>query len=208
MSASDWLSLALICILGASSPGPSLAVVLAISRLQGRRGGYAAAVGHGLGIFLYAAIAAASLSYILKQHGHLFQIVQIAGALMLVWMGVRLLMATRRRAENRPAETTRLALTQSFRHGFAIAVFNPKIAAFFASLFSQYLGEGQSTGLHLAMATLAGGIDMIVYVIVVMLATTQFAVDIFTKFASLNDLVLGIILLGFGAILLVQNIII
>ena len=208
MSASDWLSLALICILGASSPGPSLAVVLAISRLQGRRGGYAAAVGHGLGIFLYASLAAASLSYILKQHGHLFQIVQIAGALMLVWMGVRLLMATRRRAENRPAETPRLALTQSFRHGFAIAVFNPKIAAFFASLFSQYLGEGQSTGLHLAMAALAGGIDMIVYVIVVMLATTQFAVGIFTKFASLNDLILGVILLWFGAILLVQNTII
>ena len=208
MSASDWSSLALICILGASSPGPSLAVVLAISRLQGRRGGYAAAVGHGLGIFLYASLAAASLSYILIQHGHLFQIVQIAGALMLVWMGVRLLMATRRRAENRPAETPCLALTQSFRHGFAIAVFNPKIAAFFASLFSQYLGEGQSTGLHLAMATLAGGIDMIVYVIVVMLATTQFAVGIFTKFASLNDLILGIILFGFGAILLVQNIII
>ena len=206
MSASDWLSLALICILGASSPGPSLAVVLAISRLQGRRGGYAAAVGHGLGIFLYASLAAASLSYILIQHGHLFQIVQIAGALMLVWMGVRLLMATRRRTEDRPAETPRLALSQSFRHGFAIAVFNPKIAAFFASLFSQYLGEGQSTGLHLAMATLAGGIDMIVYVIVVMLATTQFAVGIFTKFASLNDLILGIILLGFGAILLVQNI--
>ena len=208
MSASDWSSLALICILGASSPGPSLAVVLAISRLQGRRGGYAAAVGHGLGIFLYASLAAASLSYILKQHGHLFQIVQIAGALMLMWMGVRLLMATRRRAKDRPAETPRLALSQSFRHGFAIAVFNPKIAAFFASLFSQYLGEGQSTGLHLAMAALAGGIDMIVYVIVVMLATTQFAVGIFTKFASLNDLILGVILLGFGAILLVQNIII
>ena len=208
MSTSDWLSLASICILGASSPGPSLAVVLAISRLQGRRGGYAAAVGHGLGIFLYASLAAASLSYILKQHGHLFQIVQIAGALMLVWMGVRLLMATRRRAKDRPAETPRLALSQSFRHGFAIAVFNPKIAVFFASLFSQYLGEGQSTGLHLAMAALAGGIGMIVYVIVVMLATTQFAVGIFTKFASLNDLILGVILLGFGAILLVQNIII
>ena len=208
MSASDWLSLALICILGASSPGPSLAVVLAISRLQGRSGGYAAAVGHGLGIFLYASLAAASLSYILRQHGHFFQIVQIVGALMLVWMGVRLLMATRRRAKDRPAETPRLALSQSFRHGFTIAVFNPKIATFFASLFSQYLGEGQSTGLHLAMATLAGGIDMIVYVIVVLLATTQFAVDIFTKFASLNDLILGIILLGFGAILLVQNIII
>ena len=208
MGGSDWLSLALICILGASSPGPSLAVVLAISRLQGRRGGYAAAVGHGLGIFLYASLAAASLSYILKQHSHLFQMVQAAGALMLVWMGVRLLMATRRRADDQRAEAPHLALSKSFRHGFAIAVFNPKIAAFFASLFSQYLGEGQSTGLHLAMAAVAGGIDMIIYVIVVMLATTQFAVRIFTEFASFNDLILGVILSGFGAILLVQNIII
>ena len=208
MSVSDWLSLALICILGATSPGPSLAVVLAVSRLHGRRGGYAAAIGHGLGVFLYALIAAASLSYILKQHASLFQAVQIAGALMLVWIGGRLLMSTRRRAQDQPPAAPSLALSQSFRHGFAIAVFNPKIVAFFASLFSQYLAEGQSTGLHLAMASLAGGIDMVVYLMVVLLATTQLAARIFTKFAGLNDLILGSILLGFGTILLVQNLVI
>ena len=100
MSASEWLSLALICILGAASPGPSLAVVLAVSRLHGRKGGCVAAIGHGLGVFFYALIAAASLSYILKQHANLFQAVQIAGALMLVWIGGRLLTATRRRAHD------------------------------------------------------------------------------------------------------------
>ena len=208
MSVSDWLSLALICILGATSPGPSLAVVLAVSRLHGRRGGYAAAIGHGLGVFLYALIAAASLSYILKQHASLFQAVQIAGALMLVWIGGRLLMSTRYRGQDQPQAAPSLALSQSFRHGFAIAVFNPKIAAFFASLFSQYLAEGQSTGLHLAMASLAGGIDMVVYLMVVLLATTQLAARIFTKFAGLNDLILGSILLGFSTILLVQNLVI
>jgi len=208
MSVSDWLSLALICILGATSPGPSLAVVLAVSRLHGRRGGYAAAIGHGLGVFFYALIAAASLSYILKQHASLFQAVQIAGALMLVWIGGRLLMSTRRRGQDQPQAEPSLALSQSFRHGFAIAVFNPKIAAFFASLFSQYLAEGQSTGLHLAMASIAGGIDMVVYLMVVLLATTQLAARTFTKFAGLNDLILGSILLGFGTILLVQNLVI
>ena len=208
MSVSDWLSLALICILGATSPGPSLAVVLAVSRLHGRRGGYAAAIGHGIGVFFYALIAAASLSYILKQHASLFQAVQIAGALMLVWIGGRLLMSTRRRGQDQPPAAPSLALSQSFHHGFAIAVFNPKIAAFFASLFSQYLAEGQSTGLHLAMASLAGGIDMVVYLMVVLLATTQLAARIFTKFSGLNDLILGSILLGFGTILLVQNLVI
>ena len=208
MSASEWLSLALICILGAASPGPSLAVVLAVSRLHGRKGGYVAAIGHGLGVFFYALIAAASLSYILKQHASLFQAVQIAGALMLVWIGGRLLTATRRRAHDQPLTAPSLALSHSFSQGFAIALLNPKIAAFFASLFSQYLAEGQSTMLHLAMASLAGGIDMVVYLMVVLLATTQLAVRVFTKFAGLNDLILGSILLGFGTILLVQNLII
>ena len=208
MNASDWLSLALICILGAASPGPSFAVVLAVSRLHGRKSGYVAAIGHGLGVFFYALIAAASLSYILKQHASLFQAVQIAGALMLVWIGGRLLMATRRRAQEEPLAAPSLALSNSFSQGFAIALFNPKIAAFFASLFSQYLAEGQSTMLHLAMALLAGGIDMVVYLMVVLLATTQLAVRVFTKFAGLNDLILGSILLGFGTILLVQNLII
>ena len=208
MSASDWLSLALICIFGAASPGPSLAVVLAVSRVHGRKGGSAAAIGHGLGVFIYALIAAASLSYILKQHAGLFQAVQIAGALMLVWIGGRLLLATRCRAQGQPPAAQRLALSQSFRHGFAIAVFNPKIAAFFVSLFSQYLAEGQSTMLHLAMASLAGGIDMFVYLMVVLLATTQLAARVFTICAGLNDRVLGSTLLGFGTILLVQNLII
>ena len=208
MSASDWLSLALICILGAASPGPSLAVVLAVSRLHGRKGGYVAAIGHGLGVFFYALIAAASLSYILKQHASFFQAVQIAGALMLVWIGWRLLTATRRRAQDQPLPAPSLSLSHSFSHGFAIALFNPKIAAFFASLFSLYLAEGQSTMLHLAMASLAGGIDMVVYLMVVLLATTQLAVRIFTKFAGFNNLILGSILLGFGTILLVQKLII
>ena len=87
MGASDWLSLVLICTLGATSPGPSLAVVLAISKLHGRRGGCVAAIGHGLGVSFYALMAAASLSYILKQHASLFQAMQIAGALMLFGSG-------------------------------------------------------------------------------------------------------------------------
>lgn len=208
MSTSDWLSLVLICTLGATSPGPSLAVVLAISKLHGRRGGCVAAIGHGLGVSFYALMAAASLSYILKQHASLFQAMQIAGALMLVWIGGRLVMTKRRGAGDRPPVAPTFALSKSFFHGFSVAVFNPKIAAFFVFLFSQYLAEGQSTMLHLAMASLAGGIDMVVYLIIVLLATTQFAARAFTKFAGLNDLILGSILLGFGTILLVQNLII
>ena len=49
---------------------------------------------------------------------------------------------------------------------------------------------------------------MAVYLMVVLLATTQIAARVFAKFAGLNDLILGSILLGFGTILLVQILVI
>lgn len=210
MHASDWLSLTLICILGATSPGPSLAVVLVATRLRGRRGGCAAALGHGIGLFLYALMAAASVSYVLTHFSGLLQAVQIVGAFMLIWIGMRLIMAARCNTGDASREATVLDISRSFRDGFAIAVFNPKIAAFFASLFSLYLEAGQSTALHLAMATLAGVIDMLVYVMIVLLATLQrvkitFAKYAGTKYARMNDVVLGGVLLCFGIILFVQK---
>jgi len=56
-----------------------------------------------------------------------------------------LLITKRRWAGDRPHLERVVALSKSFFHGFSIAVFNPKIAAFFMFLFSQYLAEGQST---------------------------------------------------------------
>ena len=57
MILTEWSKLALICILGAMSPGPSLAVILRNSISGGRKQGIFAGIGHGLGITLYALIA-------------------------------------------------------------------------------------------------------------------------------------------------------
>jgi len=205
MSVSDWLSLTLVCILGASSPGPSLAVVLTATRIEGRRGGLAAAIGHGLGVFLYAFIAAASLSYIVTNHLGLFYLVQSVGALVLIWMGARILIAMHGSAPKTPSDQSRAALTRSFRDGFLIAIFNPKIAAFFASLFSLYLADGQSVMLHFGMAALAGGIDMIVYILFVIVTSAWTAKIAFVRYACLNDLLLGGLLCLLGGVLFLQN---
>ena len=207
MNASDWLSLTLVCTLGAASPGPSLAVVLAAARLHGRGGGCAAAIGHGLGVFLYALMAAASLSYLLTHYSNLFQAVQIAGGLMLAWVGVRLIIAKHWDSSDTLARSPAVALSTSFRDGFVIAVLNPKIAAFFTSLFSLYLEGGQSKGLHLSMAALVGGIDITVYVMIVLVATVPRVKITFAKYARLNDLLLGIILSSFGVMLIFQTVI-
>ena len=170
--------------------------------MHGRRGGYAAAIGHGLGCFSCADCGGQPVL-------HLKTTCQLVSGRADRWradVGLDRGASVNVNApsgQDQPPPAPRLALSQSFRHGFAIAVFNPKIAAFFASLFSQYLAEDQSIGLYLAAASLAG-VDMVVYLMVVLLATTQLAARLFTKFVGLNDLILGSILLGFGTTLLVQ----
>jgi len=64
MEPDQWLSLAMICLAGAVSPGPSLLVILDATRRGGRPAGMLAAIGHGLGIFIYAFGAATGLGWL------------------------------------------------------------------------------------------------------------------------------------------------
>ena len=152
MCVSAWASLSLICLLVASSPGPILIVILSNTRLYGRNAGLSASIGHGLGVFIYALLAATTLGLVLSHYQLLFTLIQSAGALLLIWIGVRLLRATFGQKIRKEADSPPVAgLTHRFRDGLAIDLFNPKIATFFASLFSQLITPPQSVTTYLGM---------------------------------------------------------
>ncbi len=200
MDFGDWLSLISICLLGALSPGPSLMVILACTAEHGRKAGILASVGHGLGVFLYALAAAGGLSYLLNHYQSVFVGLQLMGAGLLLWLGLRILRDTFTPANTQ--EDTLVSTNQSaafqhaFRDGFLIAVFNPKIAAFFISLFSQFLHQGQLLILHLSMAGLAGFIDMAVYVFYAVLASTAIVDGLMERYARLRDCIFAVILIS------------
>lgn len=196
MALADWLSLISICLLGALSPGPSLMVVLACTTENGRAAGVLASVGHGLGVFGYALAAASGLSYLLTHYETVFVWLQLMGAGLLLWLGVRVLRATFSSAEKTPATPQQIAFQNAFRDGFLIAVFNPKIAAFFISLFSQFLGGSQPFSLHLSMAGLAGFIDMAVYVFYAVLASTAVVHGLMERYARIRDGLFALILIS------------
>ena len=62
MSLEKWAALATVFVLGAMSPGPSLAVVLHNTMAGGRRQGVLTGIGHGLGFGLYAFLAAVGMA--------------------------------------------------------------------------------------------------------------------------------------------------
>ena len=207
MSLADWASLALICLLGASSPGPSLIVILSNTRLHGRNAGLSASIGHGLGVFIYAVLAATTLGLILSHYLMLFKFIQAAGALLLIWIGIRLLMATlaKKPADAAP-EAPLSGLSHSFRDGLAIALFNPKIATFFASLFSQFISPEQSIFTHLGMAGMAGFIDSSIYILMVFLASTKTSQSWLDRYQKQIDISFTVLLLGLGFSLIFSQI--
>ena len=191
----DWLYLFVICLLGACSPGPSVVVILGFVFSGGRKSGISASIGHGLGVFGYAILCAFGLGFLIEIYGTFFTVVQFLGAFFLLYLSFIIIKGsivekkTSHNAINIDSEKNR------FIEGFLIAILNPKIAVFFLSLFSQFLSSEQTHITHLFMAILAGGIDTIVYCIIVILASTKGTASFLENHRSKVSLIFGIMLI-------------
>jgi len=141
-----------VCFAGAATPGPSLAVVVRNTVDGGRAGGIATALGHGLGIGIYAFAAVAGVSAIVAASPGLHRGIEVAGGLYLLWMAARALLP-------KGDEEFEPGAGRGFGDGFAIAFLNPKVAIFFLALLGPFLDAGASWTERGGVALMAAGID-------------------------------------------------
>ncbi|WP_085298390.1 LysE family translocator [Cognaticolwellia mytili] len=161
-----WLSLVVICILGALSPGPSLALVIKNTLNGGAAQGYATAISHGLGVALYAAITATGIGLLIVQSPMLFDAIKYSGAAFLLYLGVKALMSKKQNIEFANQSDAINPSINGWRDGFLIAFLNPKLAIFFLALFSQFVDADAGWQQKAIMTTTVGLIDMIWYVVI------------------------------------------
>jgi len=204
MTLSAWLSLALVCLLGAMSPGPSLAIVVRHSVISGARAGVICAVAHGVGIFLWAALMVSGLGALLLAQPTWFDGLRALGAGFLLYLGCRALMAQRGvaagmgQANSGGVKSSRKAASE----GLVIALSNPKVAVFFAALFSQFIQPDATLSTQLMIAATAGVIDALWYTVVALLLSRPAWSGYFTQHGSLLDRVFGVILIVLAAAVL------
>jgi len=158
-----WLSLVVICILGALSPGPSLALVVRNTILGGQRAGLATALSHGFGVGLYAAIAVTGIGLVLVQSPLVFQIIQYSGAAFLLYLAFNALKSNGSNIELDVAQGQSTKQINGWRDGFLLAFLNPKLAIFFLALFSQFVDVNASMSHKLIMIFTVGGLDALWY---------------------------------------------
>lgn len=165
MTLSLWLSLAAVCSLGAMSPGPSLALVIRNTVQGGMGRGVATAVGHGIGLGLYALLVATGLGLVIARTPWLFDLIRYAGAAFLLYLAWHAFKTKPERSAG-DGDAAGDHRYQGFSGGFLVAFLNPKIAMFFIALFSQFVREGAPWSDKLIMMATAGGIDALWYTLV------------------------------------------
>ena len=200
MTLSAWLSLALICLLGAMSPGPSLAIVVRHSVTSGTRAGVICALSHGFGIFLWAALMVSGLGALLFAQPTWFDGLRALGAGFLLYLGCRALMAQRGASAN--TREVNSGGGKAAREGLVIALSNPKVAVFFAALFSQFIQPDAMLKTQLMIAITAAVIDALWYMVVANLLSRPVWLGYFTQHGSLLGRGFGVILIVLSAAVL------
>ncbi|WP_250482884.1 LysE family translocator [Caballeronia sp. GaOx3] len=145
------------------TPGPDTAYIVGRSVAQGRGAGIVSALGISAGCIIHTLACAFGLTAILAASATAFTVIKVAGAIYLIYLGVRLIFTKHEHADAaRDAQTNEKAapksLLQLFAQGFVTNVLNPKVVLFFVSFFPQFVAADSQ---HKTLAFLTLGIVFI-----------------------------------------------
>jgi threonine/homoserine/homoserine lactone efflux protein len=132
------------------TPGQDTALTIRNTLLGGRRAGVFTAVGVISGQLTWALATSAGLSALLLASESAFLALKLAGAVYLVYLGGRALVAAVRSRDSHAGAvdagdcTTRLRRAVAYRQGVISNLGNPKVAVFFTSLLPQFVGDDAS----------------------------------------------------------------
>ena len=166
MSIYDWLTISLICVAGATTPGPSLLVIVYINNREGMISGIIASIAHGIGIFIYALISIYAISFINTSLPTMTPILQLIGALFLIFISYKMIFF--KSSKNIFQNNLQLSkkYSGSFLLGLTTSIINPKILIFLTSVFSQFINDEFSNYTKIGIGLLAGIIDAVWYILV------------------------------------------
>jgi len=202
MTPEAWVALATVFVLGAMSPGPSLAVVLRNTMVGGRRQGVMTGIGHGIGFGIYAFLAAAGIATALTLHESTELILKWGGIGLLLWLGYNFLKSSR----GAPYESSDTGShgpsdRAGFAQGFAIALLNPKILAWMLALYTPFIEADISTETLFGMGLLGMAIDGTWYVTVATILTRGDGVSKLRAQARRIDAAMGVLMFAFAGLL-------
>jgi len=159
-----------VCLLGAMSPGPSMAVVVSNAIFKGRYNGVLAAIGHGIGITVYAIFVVLGIGFIINTNIFIFYSLKILSIIFLIFIGINLIL--NKEKINLVKRNTKEEAV-SFFQGLSISILNPKIFIWFIAFFSQFMSDNSNFLYNFILISTAGVVDTCWYIFLTTLATSS-----------------------------------
>ena len=191
----------IVCLLGAMSPGPSMAVVINNAIFKGRSNGILTSIGHGIGIAIYASFAVLGLGFIINTNIFIFNSLKILSIVFLIFIGVKSIL-NKEKINLEKKNTKEKAI--SFLQGLSISILNPKILVWFIAIYSQFMSVNNELIFNIYLVSIAGIIDACWYIILTLAVTTASALNFFQTKLKLIQKIQGIFFIGIGLGLIVN----
>jgi threonine/homoserine/homoserine lactone efflux protein len=125
-------------------PGPSVVFVIGRALAYGRGVALASVVGNSLGLLTIVFLVALGLGVVVEESIVVFQVLKLAGAAYLVYLGVE---AVRHRKEflrpdQGPTSSRTMTWRRAIRQGYVVGVSNPKAYMILAAVLPQFVDRG------------------------------------------------------------------
>ena len=195
MSLITFVQVLTVCLLGAMSPGPSMAVVIHNAIFKGRYNGILTAIGHGIGIAIYATFAVLGLGFIIETNIFIFNSLKILSIIFLIFIGMKsILNKEKLNLEKKDVKEK----TISFLQGLSISILNPKILVWFIAIYSQFMSINNELIFNIYLVTIAGIVDAFWYIFLTLAVTTASALNFFQTKILLIQKIQGFLFIAIG----------
>lgn len=158
MTIQSWLMYLTLVLVATATPGPAVLYIVTNASLHGWRKAVFAALGNIAGLFTLGIIAVTGLGTILKTSELIFDLIKYAGAVYLVYLGLRMIFQEGLDFAklNRQAAVPDASGGKVILQALGVALSNPKAIIFLTALFPQFISTDRALvpQFALLMATL------------------------------------------------------
>ncbi len=181
------------------TPGADTMLVVRSALARGRRAGLLTALGICCGLFVHATLSALGLSVVLVKSARVFEIVKLAGAGYLVYLGLQSIWSAALGAPRDERQAGPVGARRAFVEGLLNNVLNPKVAVFYLAFLPQFIGPGDPVLAKSILLSAIHFIQGIVWLSFVTLFVARLRRALTQpRVRRTLECVTGLVLLGFG----------
>ena len=194
------LAVVAITFFAVISPGADFAMVSRNSLLLSRRSGVLTALGIGAGVCVHVTYTLLGVGLLIQQSLWLFNLIKLAGAAYLIFLGIKMLRA-KPATDEMLADQPALSSLGALRTGFLTNVLNPKTTIFIVSLFMQVVQPQTPLAVQLGYGAFIVLAHAVWFSAVAIFFSTDSVRGRLLAVRHWIDRVFGALLVGFGMLL-------